>query len=75
MQKKKELVIFVFASFINVKLGSLLCSRAVTAKKCTKTRDARAKVLFCLSKVVHYRLNRYFVYTEPFNIFARFTRN
>ena len=67
----------MFASFINVKLGSLRCSRAVTAKKCTKTRDARAMVLFCLSRVVRDRLNSltgYLVYTEPFNIFARFTR-
>ena len=52
-------------------------SRAVMAKQCTKTRDARAKVLFCFSRVFH-RLNSltgYFIYTEPFNIFARFTRN
>ena len=28
-----------------VKLNS--CSRAVTVKKCTKKRDARAKLLFC----------------------------
>ena len=27
------------------------CSRATTAKKCTKKRDARAKLLFCLSKL------------------------
>ena len=40
----------MFTSSINVKLGSLRYSPAVTAKKCTKTRDARAEVLFCLSK-------------------------
>ena len=28
------------------------CSRATTAKKCTKKRDARAKLLFCLSKPI-----------------------
>ena len=46
----------------------------MTAKKCTKTRDARAKVLFCSSRVVHDRLKSltgYFVYTEPSNMFAR----
>ena len=32
----------------NEKLGS----RAVTAKKCTKKRDARAKMLFCLVKLL-----------------------
>ena len=26
------------------------CSRAATAKKCTKKRDARAKLFFCQSK-------------------------
>ena len=78
MQKKKEVVVFVFTSFINVKLGSLRCSRAVKAKECTQKSDARAKVLFCFSRVVNDRLNSltgYFIYTEPFNIFARFTRN
>ena len=32
----------------NVKLGISRRSRAVTAKKCTKKRDARANVLFWL---------------------------
>ena len=32
----------------NVKLGTnTRCSRAATAKKCTKKRDARAKLLSC----------------------------
>ena len=31
----------------NVKLGNSRRSRVVTAKKCTKKRDARAKLLFC----------------------------
>ena len=34
----------------NVKLGTI--SRATTAKKCTKKRDARAKLLFCQSKPI-----------------------
>ena len=35
-----------------MKLGTVLSSRsrATTAKKCTKKRDAHAKLLFCLSK-------------------------
>ena len=28
------------------------CSRVKMAEKCTKTRDARAKLLFCLSKPI-----------------------
>ena len=38
----------------NVKLGILIScrSRAATAKKCTKKRDARAKLLFCQSKAI-----------------------
>ena len=36
----------------NMKLGILCCSRAVTAKKCTKKHDARAELLFCQSKPI-----------------------
>ena len=31
----------------NVKIGILGRTRAVTAKKCTKKRDARTRMLFC----------------------------
>ena len=34
------------------KIRHLYVFRAVTARKCTKRRDARAKLLFCLSKPI-----------------------
>ena len=34
------------------------CSRATTAEKCTKKRDARAKLLFCLSKPIAFCRSR-----------------
>ena len=36
----------------NVKLGNSCRSRAATAKKCTKKRDARANLLFCQFKLI-----------------------
>ena len=38
------------SSYVHVVDETSPGSRAVTAKKCTKKRDARAKLLFCLSK-------------------------
>jgi len=37
-----------------VKLGTFRAIRATTAKKCTKKRDARAKLLLCLSKSFYF---------------------
>ena len=46
--KEKESCCLVFpSSSKNVKLGIFTCSRATTAKKCTKKRDARAKLWCC----------------------------
>ena len=36
----------------NVKLGNFRRSRAATGKKCTRKRDARAKLLFCQCKPI-----------------------
>ena len=36
------------------KKGVSRCRRATTAKKCTKMRDARAKLLFCQSKPINF---------------------
>ena len=44
----------------NSQLGTLLCSRAATAKKCTKKRDARVELLFCQSNP-----NAFFLYSLP----------
>ena len=47
-RKKKHPVVLCLHPPQNVKLGSFTCSSCtVTAKKCTKKRDARAKLLFC----------------------------
>ena len=46
----------------NVKLGNSRRSRAATAKKCTKKRDARAKLLFCQSKPIAFLS---FLFTSP----------
>ena len=37
-----------------IKIGALACngSRSTTVEKCPKKRDARAKLLFCLSKSI-----------------------
>ena len=43
--KEKKVVVFCSCPWQNVKR----CSRATTAEKCTKKRDARAKLLFCFS--------------------------
>ena len=43
--KEKKVVVFCSRPWQNVKR----CSRATTAEKCTKKRDARAKLLFCFS--------------------------
>ena len=52
--KEKESCCLLSRPRQNVKLGSLIsrCIRATTAEKCTKKRDARAKLLFCLSKPI-----------------------
>ena len=34
------------------------CNRATTAKRCTKKRDARAKLLFCLYKPIAFYRSR-----------------
>ena len=46
LQRVKEIRCRMFTLLINVKLGNSRRSRAVTAKKCTKKRDALAKLLF-----------------------------
>ena len=46
-EKKKETCFLVFPSSTNREIRHLhVCSRATTAKKCAKTRGARAKLLF-----------------------------
>ena len=51
--KKKENRFLGFTSFIKREIGKVLRrSCEMTAKKCTKTRDARAKLLFCQSKPI-----------------------
>ena len=45
--EKKENVCVVFAYFMNGPREISCRSRATTAKKCTKNRNARAKLLFC----------------------------
>ena len=42
----------------NVNLGTFTLFRATTAKKCTKKGDARAELLFCLSKPRDYKGDR-----------------
>ena len=49
--KKMNFVIACLCPSQNLKLGIFTGSRAVDAKKCTKKRDARAK-LFCLVKLL-----------------------
>ena len=45
--KEKETCSLVFPSSTNREIRQLhVCSRATTAKKCAKTRGARAKLLF-----------------------------
>jgi len=51
--KKEEVVVLYSRRPQNVKLFSR-CSRAVTAKKCTKKRNARAKLLFGQSKPIDF---------------------
>ena len=48
-QKEKEIRCHVFLSSIKreIRKFHVVASRAVTVKKCTKKRDARAKLLFC----------------------------
>ena len=55
----------------NVKLGLSRRGRAVTAKKCTKKRDARAKLLFCRSKPIAFLL---FSLTSPLSLSSLSTR-
>ena len=43
-EKKKRVVVVCLSPQQNVKL-------ATTARKCTKKRDARAKLLFCQAKL------------------------
>ena len=43
-EKKKKVVVFCSRPRENVS-----CSHAATAEKCTKKRDPRAKLLFCLT--------------------------
>ena len=47
--KEKESCCLRFPSLTKPEIRDALsrCSRAMTAKKCTKKRDARAKLLFC----------------------------
>ena len=53
-EKKKKVVVLCSRPRRNMKLlrAASRCSRATTAEKCTKKRDARAKLLFCLSKPI-----------------------
>ena len=51
IQEKKQKVVALFSRpSKNVKL--VRRSRALAAKKCTKKRDARAKLLFCQFKLI-----------------------
>ena len=45
--KEKKVVVFCSRPRQNMNSGTSRCSRATTAKKCTKKRDARAKLVFC----------------------------
>ena len=48
VQEKKKVVVLCPRLLQNVKLGISRRNRAVTSKKCTNKRDARAKLLrFC----------------------------
>ena len=50
-EKKSKVVVLCSRPLQNVKLDRLSRrSRTTKAKKCTKKRDARAKLLFCQSK-------------------------
>ena len=53
-QKEKKVVVLCSRPPQNVKSGVFTSyySLPVTAKKCTKKRDARAKLLFCQSKPI-----------------------
>ena len=46
-KEKESCCVVLPSSSKNVKLGNFTCSRATIAKKCTKKRDARAKLWFC----------------------------
>ena len=48
-EKESRCLVFMFSTKREIKAFSHR-SRAVTARKCTKKRDARAKMLFCQSK-------------------------
>ena len=48
-EKESRCLVFTFSTKREIKAFSHR-SRAVTARKCTKKRDARAKMLFCQSK-------------------------
>ena len=47
LEKEKENFCVVFAYFMKGQREISCRSRATTAKKCTKNRNARAKLLFC----------------------------
>ena len=50
--KRMNFVIDCLRPSQNVKLGIFTVVVQLTAKKCTKKRDARAKLLFCLVKLL-----------------------
>ena len=59
-ERKKILSLLVYVLHKTWKCGS----RAVTTKKCTKKRDARAKLLFCLVK----RAIAFFTFSSPLHL-------
>ena len=50
--REKQKCCLLFRPRQKVKFGVSRCSCATTAQKCTKECDARAKLLFCLSKPI-----------------------
>ena len=66
MKRKRELLSCVHVHDKTWNKALSRCSRAATAKKCAKKRDARAKLLFCQSKpICHLHISHNAFYLPP----------
>ena len=59
-EKKKRVVVLCLRPPENVRLGSFTSVHVVTtAKKCSKKRDARVMLLFCILNLLLFCLSRF----------------
>ena len=73
LEKEKENFCVVLTYTIN--RAREISSRARTAKKCTKKRDARTKLLFCQSKTIVFLLFAVAVVIPKFCYYGNVTSN